>query len=218
MPRGRKGVDTALLYTPAERAVGVDVMIRHMGHATKPALKEIKELIGKDIPGTTVCGWYRKWKEAQAKIDLDAGKGEDSVTIALVDAAKKPLDEIFESVARRFLEHAAHPDVIQKMNGRDALQGAATAVDRLHMLRDVPPELVNLLPVLTKVFKLHGDYARQAVEALCMQLESVVVPKAKFLIPSGDYIEGQVIDSEYRGVAEEQVTGVLQDNEAIKQL
>ena len=217
MARGvPKGTSSTHKYTPAEKAIGVDCMIRHRGHCSTECWREICDrLKRKDIPKTTICGWYAQWKKAQMKEIQDVAKTDDKITIALVEAAKEPLDRILEDVARRFLEHAANAEVIQKMNGRDALQGAATAIDRVHMLRDIPPELASLMPILIKVFKLHGDYARQAIEALCSQLESIVVPKASFLIPAGDYIEGEVRDVGREG--EGQGTGVLVSNEAVEQ-
>ena len=70
--------------------------------------------------------------------------------------ASKSLDEMFEDIARAYLDHALKDDVIDRTSGQAAVLAAATAVDKMRLLRVLPPEIVAILPQLIVAINERG--------------------------------------------------------------
>lgn len=71
----------------------------------------------------------------------------------LVSNKKAELADIFEDVARKYLGHASRVDVIEDVAGNTAVIAAATAVDKMRLLRGLPTEIIGLMPALIEALQ-----------------------------------------------------------------
>lgn len=82
------------------------------------------------------------------------GNGENSPAPAkLVTEKKEELADVFERVAYKYLRHAENEDVIDAVAGNAAVVTAATAVDKMRLLRGLPTEIVEVIPQLMDALK-----------------------------------------------------------------
>lgn len=93
-------------------------------------LKEVARHV--DVPHRTLRRWYKQESGAPAP--------------ELVTQQKRELADVFETIAFKYLEHALDDDVVSESSGKDAVVTAATAVDKMRLLRGLPTEIVQLLP------------------------------------------------------------------------
>ncbi len=85
------------------------------------------------------------------------GNGENSPAPAkLVTEKKEELADVFERVAYKYLKHAEHEDVIDDVSGNAAVITAATAVDKMRLLRGLPTEIISILPQVVDALKGAG--------------------------------------------------------------
>lgn len=75
----------------------------------------------------------------------------------LVSQKKIELADMFEDVARRYLEHATDEDVVAGTFGKDAVIAAATATDKMRLLRGLPTEIVALIPGVVQAIQDMGQ-------------------------------------------------------------
>lgn len=193
-----KGVDNATKFTEAQRAIGVQLVDKHGGHVTKDALAAIREAIGvADLRQSTVNAWWTRHLKSQSLIQANAARPIDATIAATEVAARKALDQLMEDMAYRLLEHASDPDVIKRMPGRDTMYSVQVAINGMQSLRNMPPELVDLVPMMVAVYKRHGVYARNALAALLQQLEAIPVEGTSSLPLLGEgegVIDAQILE------------------------
>lgn len=195
----KKGVDNASKFSEGQRAIGVQIVERHGGHVTKDALAAIRVAIGvDDLRQSTVNAWVTRFRRSQNLIQANAARPIDATIAATELAARRSLDQLMEDMAYKLLEHAADPDVIKRMPGRDTMYSVQVAINGMQSLRNMPPELVDLVPMMVAVYKRHGVYARNAIAALLQQLEAIPVEGASSLplLEGGEgVIDAQIVES-----------------------
>jgi hypothetical protein len=94
------------------------------------------------IPVRTLRRWYMK--ESGAPIP------------EFVQAQKEDLADIFENVARKMLAYAGEDDVIEAMSGNAAVTSAAISVDKMRLLRNLPTEIIQIVPQLVFALEQAG--------------------------------------------------------------
>lgn len=82
-----------------------------------------------------------------------ASEGVTPEQLAIADEA---LDQIFERITRIYGARALDPTVIKDVKGKDAVIIMATAYDKLRLARNLPTEIVEVLPDLTELHRLLG--------------------------------------------------------------
>ena len=65
---------------------------------------------------------------------------------------KDDLADLFERAARNYVHQALKPDVIEKASAGSAMTAAAIAVDKMRLLRDLPTEIVQVLPIVMDAY------------------------------------------------------------------
>jgi hypothetical protein len=86
------------------------------------------------------------------------GNGENSPAPAkLVTVKKEDLADVFERVAYTYLKHAESEDVVDEVSGNAAVTTAATAVDKMRLLRGLPTEILGLLPDVLEALRVLGQ-------------------------------------------------------------
>ncbi len=143
-----------MAYTLEQKAVAIAVVRRHDGLVTTEAIDEIRRLLTlPNLTTQTVRNWL---KDVQVNPDADAQnfaqilpkKKSAPVTESHVEAANEALDEMYERAARKYLTHALKDDVVADTKGPQAIVAAATATDKMRLLRNLPTEIVGILPGL----------------------------------------------------------------------
>lgn len=72
-------------------------------------------------------------------------------------AQETPLDIKLERAAHKFIDHAVQDELLMWTNSKDAILAAAMAIDRMQLLRNIPPEIVSILPQLVEAYNNHGE-------------------------------------------------------------
>jgi hypothetical protein len=75
-----------------------------------------------------------------------ANEHQSAPTATSITAVKKELDQRLENIAHLMLDHVEKPDVHGKMTGQQAMVAAGIAVDKMRLLRNLPTEIVGILP------------------------------------------------------------------------
>ncbi len=127
-------------------------VLRNDGRIDLRALSEIREKL--NAPTLTAPG-IRKWlKTAKRKKVSSDKKGTNLIPVE--EVAAKTLDLMFEETARLFLKRATDDEKIDDASAKDLVTSAAIAVDKMRLLRNLPTEIIQVLPELVKLLELQG--------------------------------------------------------------
>jgi transposase-like protein len=117
------------------------VMLQSEGYPHKPgALTYVAKHVG--VPAMTISRWFKA--------------SNNPPPHELVTEKKEELADVFERVAYKYLRHAESEDVIDAVAGNAAVVTAATAVDKMRLLRGLPTEIVQVLPGLVAAMQDAG--------------------------------------------------------------
>ncbi|SRR5712691_223562 len=127
-------------YGEAQIATALEV-VKRAGGLTVDAVRDIRAALhNPKLPKSTIWRWLQNDATEQKRATPEAKQ-----------AASKALDEMFEQVARNYLDHATKPDVIAEVDGKAAVTAAAIAVDKMRLLRDLPTEIIQSVGELTEL-------------------------------------------------------------------
>lgn len=155
-----------MAYAPEEKALAIAILKRY-GGMTMSALADIEAALGRRVSTSTLHGWLPKTetkvkREPKSK-NVSKSKSETTkktpgalVTPDVQAAAEVALDRLFEDVARAYLRRAADETAINATKGKDAVIAAATAVDKMRLLRGLPTEIVAILPDVIEALNAVG--------------------------------------------------------------
>lgn len=154
-----------MAYDATEKAVAVEI-IRRYGGLTVEALAEVQKALGKKVGKTTVHSWVK----APGNSEIGTVQKNGTNSEPLEDIAALKLDQMFEKIAERYLVEAAKPSRMEDMDGKALVTAAAIAVDKMRLLRDLPTEIVTVLPSFIDALREHGfnpsDFIHQTVKRL----------------------------------------------------
>jgi transposase-like protein len=108
-------------YTDRDRAATLAVLDTNNGNVSR-TMRET------GVPRTTLQKWA-------------AGCGISSDVPELRQEKRRELGEIFEHVARLYLERAESADAVADTRGKDAIIAAATAFDKLQLTKGAPTSI-----------------------------------------------------------------------------
>lgn len=83
-------------------------------------------------------------------VEIDENNGFRKVNLTkMAGEARSKADELYAQIAEKYLEHALKDEVIAQMKGREAVQAAALAYDRLSKSENqLPLEVAVLIPLI----------------------------------------------------------------------
>lgn len=166
-----------MAYTAEQKALALALVARH-GGMTSEALADIEAALGKRVSTSTLHSWIPKPEsKSETKEPKSESEREKKTPGALVTAevqaqAEEALDMMFEAVARRYLTHATDDSVIANVKGKDAVIAAATAVDKMRLLRNLPTEIVQVLPAIMSLSDELGIPASDLFNNLFVELQA----------------------------------------------
>lgn len=153
-----------MAYTVEQKAKAIAIVRQHDGQVTAEALDYIRGIRGlKNVNKVTVLRWLKDAPPIENATETNTENVSNvtakkrAVTQADISQAEQALDEIFEKVARRYLSHALEGDVVADTKGKDAIIAAATATDKMRLLRNLPTEIVGILPGLIEKLQRAGQ-------------------------------------------------------------
>jgi hypothetical protein len=167
-----------MAYSDVQKAMAVELIRRNNHVLDDLTLAEIRRLL--NAPNLSDRG-VRNWlKESAAKkfTDKKDEAGEplavlDQVEQTIEESAAETLDQMFEDTARLYLKQSQKADVIGATKGKDAVIAAATAVDKMRLLRNLPTEIVAVLPNLLDAIDRRGLKASEVFGAMLEELARV---------------------------------------------
>jgi transposase len=158
-------------YTSEEKALAVSIVERHGGKVTKQAMQTIQDvLVAPNLNRATVTRWVQAAPSQPVATELQPIKKKAA------ELANQKLDDVFEDLARKLLEHALKDNIIGEMKGREAVTAAAIAVDKMRLLRDMPTEIVQLWPGFMDALNELGLAPARVFESL---IEQAAAEKAR---------------------------------------
>lgn len=158
-----------MAYSAEQKAIALEFVERNGGEVSG-VLDEIRTALGRPaLNHATVWRWVQA--ASFAKQDTVC-KSQTEKKAALQQAAAKTLDEMFEEVAQRYLERALSDDVVKKMTGRDLVISAATSFDKMRLARDLPTEIISVLPQVMRAIEARGLSAGDVFDAMLAELVS----------------------------------------------
>ncbi len=153
-------------YTVAERALALEILARHDGVVTLDVIRDVREVLGApDLPKMTIYRWSHN--------DVtDLKKNEPEVK----EKASRALDELFESVARKYTEHALQDGVVGKANAAQLMTAAGIAVDKMRLLRGMPTEIVHSVVEFVEVARRKNLDPLEIMRRAINKMESIGGP------------------------------------------
>jgi len=158
-----------MAYSVADRAIALEVMARH-GGMTWAALADIEAALGRRVSKSTLHAWAKANEPNEPNAEPNAKKNTLAVAPEARREAADTLDDLFEQVARRYLKHAGSPAVVMETRGRDAVIAAATAVDKMRLLRGLPTEIVALTVEVVQALDRAGLSAADVFNGILMEV------------------------------------------------
>lgn len=161
-----------MAYSEVQKALALEIVRRNGGQVSASALTEIRVKLNlPHLNKVTVWGWVKdKNKPDEEKsIELKSQEVELEVVAAVT------LDKMFEDAARMYIRHAQQDHIVARANASQAMTAAAIAVDKMRLLRDLPTEIIGVLPQLTEISKRLAERNMKfsdVVEAMFQKLAS----------------------------------------------
>lgn len=137
-------------YDETKKALAVGIVERFGGEISQEALAMIRQSL--EMPTLNKSTVYRWW---QARDRTVATELQPAATPKKADL-DQALDELFERTARLYLAHAQTEAVIADTKGKDAVIAAATATDKMRLLRNLPTEIVSVVPEVVESLRGAG--------------------------------------------------------------
>lgn len=150
-------------YSAHDQAMALAIVERYDGEVTRVCLDTIRQTL--DAPALNKSTVYR-WLQSQPV----APESQPEKNTVNPEAVEQALDAVFEVTARRYLEHANQDAVIADTKGKDAIMAAAIAVDKMRLLRNLPTEIVVILPDLVAAIDRAGLSASDVFNAMLQEL------------------------------------------------
>lgn len=188
-------------YSPEQKLAALS-FIKHFGGMTEEALFAIRAAL--ESPGLSKSTIHDWWKKSGLQIDprtaepnetehpnqsaeIPVRKPKKSVVPVAsqpfvlpipndkIDEINASLDIMFERAARAYLVHAIDQNVVKDTKGKDAVMAAAIAVDKMRLLRNLPTEIIQVLPDLLSELDRHGLSASDVFNSMIAQLRSAKI-------------------------------------------
>lgn len=132
---------TRIRYTDEQRATLV-AMLEMEGYPDKPGALQRVATYAKIQPNV-IARWYKQKQNPPPN--------------KLVSRKKKELADLFEDVAHTYLNRALDDDAVSATAGQSAVIAAATATDKMRLLRGLPTEIIQLLPDVISAIESMGQ-------------------------------------------------------------
>jgi benzoyl-CoA reductase/2-hydroxyglutaryl-CoA dehydratase subunit BcrC/BadD/HgdB len=141
-----------MAYDVTEKALATEIVRRSGGEITAEVMEDIRAALNRPaLTAQSVRNWLKQ-KPSQTNF---ADKKTNLSPADVQQHVEETLDNTFERIARQYLAHASEDEVIDATKGKDAVIAAATAVDKMRLLRGLPTEIVQMMPdVLAAIEKL----------------------------------------------------------------
>lgn len=164
-----------MAYTELQKTLAVELVRRNDGVVNDSIMADIRNaLSAPKLSSRVVRYWVKEVGEksfTEKKQDIDNRPlvlDHTEKTIAKV--AAEALDQMFEDTARLYLQQSQNPEVIAATKGKDAVIAAATAVDKMRLLRNLPTEIVTVLPNLLDAIDNAGLSAADVFKTMIEEL------------------------------------------------
>ncbi|MGI8656384.1 MAG: transposase [Pyrinomonadaceae bacterium] len=105
-------------YSESDKATALALLAANAGNITRTARET-------GFPATTL----RQWRD---------GEHINEEVTQKRDQKKEELADLFERVTRVYLDRALAPDTVSETKGKDAVIAAATATDKMQLLKGAP--------------------------------------------------------------------------------
>lgn len=159
-----------MAYTTEDKAQAIAI-IERFGGLTSEAINLVRQTLdAPNLSKSTLHGWTSTFEQSRTEPNRKKEPNR-AVSESHVEAANAKLDDLFEQVARRYLSHALDDETIKGTKGKDAVIAAATATDKMRLLRDLPTEIVQVLPTLILRLEALGINASDYFNAHMQELD-----------------------------------------------
>jgi hypothetical protein len=173
----------ARAYSDFDKALAVEIVHRNGGVLSSDALAEIRAaLSAPDLKQQTVRYWIKNFSPSTATGETPKSTApnqsasqndqsaliqkNDDVVTSVRQRFSEALDVKLERAAHMLVDHAVTPRNMQGLDSQKAMTAAAIAIDKMRLLRNLPTEIVEILPVVMTELERAGVDPVQAFQAL----------------------------------------------------
>lgn len=143
-----------MAYTEIQKAMAVEIVRRAGGRFDSETLSIVRDTLGApNLSVSTLYGWVKSEKPEMVSETRTIKKESVQETVA------QALDAKLEAAAHRFVDRAVA--VSGEANAKDAMTAAAIAIDKMRLLRNLPTEIVAVLPDLVTELERSGVSASE---------------------------------------------------------
>jgi hypothetical protein len=154
-----------MAYTDVQKAMACALVKHNVGVIDDVIIATIRlELDEPKLPKMTIWRW---WKHYQSLNVTEKTKANVTDVIE-----RQALDEKLENAAHKFIDHALRDELLLWTSSKDAITAAAIAIDKMRLLRNLPTEIVAVLPNLLDAIDRRGLKASEVFGALLEELSS----------------------------------------------
>jgi hypothetical protein len=142
-----------MAYSDAQKVTACEIVRLNNGVIDDAIIALIRvTLDAPKLPKMTIWRWWKHY-ESMANVTGVTEKEAPNVTPDTFPqiADDRPLDVKLEQAAHKFVNHAMRGDLLMWSSSKDAMLAAAIAIDKMRLLRDLPTEIVRILPVITRI-------------------------------------------------------------------
>lgn len=126
-------------YSDEYRATAIAMMVAEGYPDDATAIKRVHGQLAVPKPNVrTLRYWYQHQHQPAPE--------------KLIQEKKEDLSDLFEKVAEKYVRHAMKDDIVLKSSGAGAMTAAAIAVDKMRLLRNLPTEIIAVLPVIQDAY------------------------------------------------------------------
>lgn len=157
-------------YTKKQKALVIELIRRNGGTISKDVIADSQKLLSAPVTEKTLHRWWKSYSGSEKDVSfvtVDKKKATDNQ-----EWASRTLDSYFEKIAYTYLDRAVEPEAVKKTSGNQAVMTAAVAVDKMRLLRNLPTEIVSIMPDLMKSIEAAGENPYDLLMRLKQKLDN----------------------------------------------
>jgi hypothetical protein len=158
-----------MAYSDVQKAAACAMVKQNSGVIDDVIIATIRIALDEPkLPKMTIWRW---WKHYLAVTLPDVTeKTNENVTDVI---ERQALDEKLENAAHKFIDHAMKDELLLWTSSKDAMTAAGIAIDKMRLLRNLPTEIVAVLPDLVETIKRKGYDPAEAIKTIKSQFEQL---------------------------------------------
>lgn len=158
-------------YLDRDVAIALEIVRRNKGIISAACVAEIQTTL--NAPGLTMRTIRNWWK------GITLENHGNSVDRDLVEKFNQELDQKLEEIAHKLADYVVKDTTINRMTGQAAMYSLSVAIDKMRLLRNLPTQIVSILPKLVAEMEEKGIDVTEAFQTLYEKVKAQHVDSSR---------------------------------------